>query len=171
MADVRLASYADLQNEIQQRENADEEISNKIETLSETSAQAIAEAQNSANAARSSADTAQSSADNALLRANEALSSANNAASAITETNSHLSSVNKNSPKRMVVQELPSKSVFHDFTDGVSKFTNSYRTACSVTEDEGEFYQSITGSGNSNTYRRAYFDCSDIMNGATLIVA
>ena len=43
MADVRLASYADLQNEILDRENADKDISDKVEALSEGSSREIAE--------------------------------------------------------------------------------------------------------------------------------
>lgn len=72
--------------------------------------------------------------------------------------------------KLLTVQALPSKSVEYDFSDDVSRFTNAYRTACSISEGGDERCQSITHSGNSNTYRRAYLSCADIMNDATKVL-
>lgn len=69
----------------------------------------------------------------------------------------------------IVVSALPSSSAEYDFSDGVSKFVNYYRTACTAETDadNGGYYQKITNSGNSNTYRSATFDCTDIMANAT----
>ena len=142
MADVRLASYADLQNEIQQREAADTATNEKIDTVSEGAAGSIGHLETEIQALKERAD----STENAIC------------------------SLKTDSLKRKIVQNLPSDSVKYTFNDGISRFTDSYRTSCYTTEDGDGYYQSITNSGNSNTYRRAYLSCDEIMKDATMIL-
>lgn len=142
MADVRLASYADLQNEIQQREAADTATNEKIDTVSEGAIGSIGDLETEIQTLKERAD----SAENAI------------------------GSFQTDSLKRKIVQNLPSDSVKYTFNDGISRFTDSYRTSCYTTEDGDGYYQSITNSGNSNTYRRAYLSCDEIMSDATKIL-
>ena len=143
MADVRLASYADLQLEIQARERSDTTLSQRIEAVSESATGGIENLQEAAESLNGRVGTAETG----------------------------IIELETNKLKRHIVQELPSDSVKYTFNDGVSRFTNDYRTACYVSVDEkGGFYQTIINNGNSNTYRRAFFDCSDIMSDATRMV-
>jgi len=86
----------------------------------------------------------------------------------IEDIQNQIDEIENTSAQLYVVSDLPSTTAEYDFSDGVSKFVTSYRTACSVVEDtdNGGYYQKITNSGNSNTYRTAVFDCSDIFANA-----
>ena len=143
MADVRLASYSDLQFEIEARETADTTLSQRIEEVSSTTMNGI---------------------DNL-----EELEAALDAR--VDEAEDAIESLNTDGLMRKIVQNLPSDSVRYTFNDGVSRFTNSYRTSCYTTGNDNDgYYQSVINSGNSNTYRRAYLSCAELMNNATKIL-
>jgi len=75
----------------------------------------------------------------------------------------------------LVVSALPSKAAAYNFEDQASRFVNGYRTACTAEAYETDseysgYYQKISVSGNSNTYRNATLDCSDVMTGAASMI-
>ena len=142
MDDIRLASYEELQTEIQTREAADTTLSQRIEEVSGITGNGI-----------ENLEELEATLDARVVEAEDAIES-----------------LNTDSLTRKIVQNLPSDSVRFTFNDGVSRFTNSYRTSCYITEDDGGCYQSVINSGNSNTYRRAYLTCAELMNNATKIL-
>lgn len=143
MADVRLASYADLQKEIQTRTAADAAINERLDTVADGASGSIGDLETATQDLTERAETAETA----------------------------ISELKTGSLTRKIVQNLPSDSVRYTFNDGVSRFTNSYRTSCYTTgNDDDGYYQSVINSGNSNTYRRAYLSCAELMNDATKIL-
>ena len=161
-----------IQNEAQSREQSDANIRQDIEELSDnmrSDLQLEAQAREDADGALS--DRIDSIPDYSgniqdLRNADQALNSR------VFQNETALLNLNAKKLEPRIVQELPSQTVKYDFSDGISQFANDYRTACSVLQDAEtlNYYQLITNSGNSNTYRRAFFNCMDILSSATHLV-
>ena len=163
--------YADLRLETQEREIADNDLSEHIDSISagiRSELQTEIQARINADAAlRERVDGIPDVTENirALQEADRTINAR------ITQSEADITNLGAEKLKKHIVQELPSDSIKFDFNDGLSRFTNDYRTECIVENDEIHgYHQTIRNNGNSNTYRRAFFNCADIMRDATRMV-
>ncbi|MBR0365224.1 MAG: hypothetical protein IJH94_00295 [Clostridia bacterium] len=186
MADVRLATYTDLENEIRARETADSTLTESLDAAAATAAVANTKAE----AAQSAADAARSTADEARDTARASVNTAADLAALVTagkvyegmavyvseaEKTYRYSSgvwVAENVAEIMICDALPSAETVYNNYD-TPRFTAIERcsTAIITSENEAVVFERIRSASNAgNKYGYAKFEISGAAGADKVII-